>query len=238
MSRVFVYICSNSDEAEETALMQTVQIAPAVQTVLTRPTTAPPQPPPAAPTPAPRAPVAVSSDPTARACAPAPMETCAKPTLPPKPARSRFDGFLSRIANFRFSTRKSKKAKDGVPREPQLQAPVAPEKTIQDKKDELEDFDPDCVYIPLKGRPPLPPGARASVGSGARAPGLLETDLDTATTRTLPPAARALSLLDLPPPPQQNRTHKSMEYLLDKDNRTCVEVFITLLLTTFKVNDK
>lgn len=66
----------------------------------------------------------------------------------------------------------------------------------------------------------------SSVSEGCKG-GLLETDLDTETTRTVHLAgSRARSLLQLPPPAQVGRTHKSMEYLLDKENLRCVEVSV------------
>lgn len=249
----------------------------------------------------------VSSPQAVRACAPqpnpqppinnktTPME---KPAVPPKPPRSRIGGFLSRFANFRFSSRKKQKKDIG-----NVEDIVKPSVVVKSnggniasdteavvlKAGEIAGNDGEnFVYIPLKpamGRPPLPPGRqprspngdaplkkpngaplnsyqqsrnqeiknndsvdssklevvlnqllsaergdlerRDSSASECYKGGLLETDLDTETTRTVHLVGnRARSLLQLPPPTPVGRTHKSMEYLLDKENLRCVEVSV------------
>lgn len=247
----------------------------------------------------------VSPPQAVRACAPQPIQLppnnnkappMEKPAVPPKPPRSRIGGFLSRFANFRFSSRKKQKKDIGNVEDVKPSVVVKnngsnivsdPEAVVLKAGEIAGNDGENFVYIPLKpamGRPPLPPGRqprspngdaplkkpngvpplnsyqqsrnqevrnndsvdsnnlevvlnkllsaergdlerRDSSASECYKGGLLETDLDTETTRTVHLVGnRARSLLQLPPPTPVGRSHKSMEYLLDKENLRCVEV--------------
>ncbi|CAH1643683.1 unnamed protein product [Spodoptera littoralis] len=144
--------------------------------------------------------------------------------------RSRIAGFLSRFANFRFSGRKEKKTRGaGANIRPSTNGPATAADAGQGPRGPAAG--PQYVRIPLKeegvSRAAAPPvaGGVAHKPPRPRPPpappaGVLETDVDTQRT-----VLHARSLLALAPPDQRTpRPHKSMEFLLDKDNVQTVQV--------------
>ncbi|XP_021194240.2 serine/arginine repetitive matrix protein 2 isoform X1 [Helicoverpa armigera] len=143
--------------------------------------------------------------------------------------RSRIAGFLSRFANFRFSGRKEKKTRGaGANIRPSTNGPATAADAGQGPRGAAAG--PQYVRIPLKeegvSRAAAPPvaGGVAHKPPRPRPPpappaGVLETDVDTQRT-----VLHARSLLALAPPDQRTpRPHKSMEFLLDKDNVQIVQ---------------
>ncbi|XP_022829061.1 uncharacterized protein LOC111358232 isoform X6 [Spodoptera litura] len=143
--------------------------------------------------------------------------------------RSRIAGFLSRFANFRFSGRKEKKTRGaGANIRPSTNGPATAADAGQGPRGPAAG--PQYVRIPLKeegvSRAAAPPvaGGVAHKPPRPRPPpappaGVLETDVDTQRT-----VLHARSLLALAPPDQRTpRPHKSMEFLLDKDNVQTVQ---------------
>lgn len=144
--------------------------------------------------------------------------------------RSRIAGFLSRFANFRFSGRKEKKTRGaGANVRPSTNGTATAADAGLGPRGPAGG--PQYVRIPLKEEgvsraagPPVaggvahkPPRPRAPPAPPA---GVLETDVDTQRT-----VLHARSLLALAPPDQRApRPHKSMEFLLDKDNVQIVQV--------------
>ncbi|CAH0699276.1 unnamed protein product [Spodoptera exigua] len=143
--------------------------------------------------------------------------------------RSRIAGFLSRFANFRFSGRKEKKTRGAGAN---IRPPTNGTATAADAGQVPRGpaAGPQYVRIPLKeegvSRAAAPPvaGGVAHKPPRPRPPpappaGVLETDVDTQRT-----VLHARSLLALAPPDQRTpRPHKSMEFLLDKDNVQTVQ---------------
>lgn len=147
--------------------------------------------------------------------------------------RNRIAGFLSRFANFRFSGRKGEKKlrSAGATARSNGSPAGAADVGKAERASVVAGAEPHYVRIPLKEEAGRSIRTPAGGGGGVAhkpprparpppAPGVLETDVDTQRT-----VLHARSLLALAPPDQRSpRPHKSMEFLLDKDNANTIQV--------------